>query len=159
MNKIVSVALLAIVFASCQNATEKETTTSDSVINSTSTTTVATPAPADPNSLNAIVNAPAGATPAPAAAAAPATGGSAAGGLNPAHGAPGHRCDIAVGAPLSTPVSAAAPATTASPSMMQQQAPAQPAMAQPTSGSGRTNPPHGAPGHDCGVPVGAPLKS
>lgn len=67
---------------------------------------------------------------------APATGAS----LNPAHGQPGHRCDIAVGAPLpsSTPPVAAAsapvPATTR-----------------------RLNPKHGEPGHRCDISVGAPL--
>lgn len=32
-------------------------------------------------------------------------------GMNPPHGQPGHRCDISVGAPLNSPVTAAKPAT------------------------------------------------
>ncbi len=68
--------------------------------------------------------------------------------LNPEHGQPGHRCDIAVGAPLNSPT---------------QQAPSIPA--QPTqnilTNTNREvtlNPPHGQPGHDCAIPVGQPLK-
>jgi hypothetical protein len=79
-------------------------------------------------------------------------------GLNPAHGQPGHRCEVAVGAPLNS-----APATKAvTPSITQ------PAISTPSpsvslpasgnSGTARLNPPHGQPGHDCSVEVGKPLK-
>ena len=60
-------------------------------------------------------------------------------GLNPAHGQPGHRCDIPVGASLDTPLKSN------------------------NSGllnAGSTamkNPPHGQPGHRCDLAVGAPL--
>ncbi|NJW52090.1 hypothetical protein [Salinimicrobium oceani] len=72
--------------------------------------------------------------------------------VNPAHGLPGHRCDLPVGAPLNgtagttanpTPTSQL-PATSVSPVRVDQ---------TPT-----VNPPHGEPGHDCAVPVGAPLN-
>lgn len=108
-------------------------------------------------------------------------------GLNPEHGMPGHRCEIAVGAPLS---SAPAPGSTpepesntmtitpgevqgsskitmptATPSAAQQpttimSAPATGTPAGAPSGSvaAGTNPAHGEPGHDCSIPVGAPLK-
>jgi len=71
-------------------------------------------------------------------------------GLNPAHGQPGHRCDIPVGASLSTPVQQAttAPAGIApvtSPTASNAVAPG-------------TNPAHGQPGHDCSIPVGDPLN-
>ncbi|NEU09079.1 hypothetical protein GZH53_12205 [Flavihumibacter sp. R14] len=56
-------------------------------------------------------------------------------GLNPAHGLPGHRCDLPVGAPLT---------------VTQEQKTAAPA--QP-----KTNPQHGMPGHRCDLAVGAPL--
>jgi len=72
--------------------------------------------------------------------------------LNPPHGQPGHRCDIAVGAPLnSTP--------TAQP-MISQPASNAPAVSLPGGSSNgvRLNPPHGQPGHDCSVEVGKPLK-
>ncbi|TCS88974.1 hypothetical protein EDD80_102165 [Anseongella ginsenosidimutans] len=63
--------------------------------------------------------------------------------MNPPHGQPGHRCDIAVGAPLPA---AAAPA-------------AAPQDLSPKKADTRValNPPHGQPGHDCAVPVGKPL--
>lgn len=56
-------------------------------------------------------------------------------GLNPAHGQPGHQCDLPVGAPLTI-----APEKKLS-------APAKP----------KTNPQHGMPGHRCDLAVGAPL--
>ena len=74
--------------------------------------------------------------------------------LNPQHGQPGHRCDIAVGAPLNSPTQS-----------IQQTMPATPGLPFPplppanTSGSVRLNPAHGQPGHDCTIPVGQPLKS
>lgn len=71
--------------------------------------------------------------------------------VNPAHGLPGHRCDLPVGAPLNgtagntvnpTPTSQL-PSTSVSPVRIDQ--------------TPSVNPPHGQPGHDCTVPVGAPL--
>lgn len=80
-------------------------------------------------------------------------------GMNPAHGAPGHRCEIAVGAPLSSVPSAvatppaAAPATTFSPPPA-----SAPVNTPPAATAPGMNPPHGQPGHDCAIAVGAPLK-
>jgi hypothetical protein len=72
--------------------------------------------------------------------------------LNPEHGQPGHRCDLEVGAPLNTP---AQPKLTTPQPTLQPQPSFQP---QPSgSVAAGTNPPHGQPGHDCAVPVGAPL--
>lgn len=88
-------------------------------------------------------------------------------GLNPAHGQPGHRCDIAVGASLSTPVAASTPqvksmtSNTTTPSA-QISSPSTSPISTPSalsSGSGKLNPPHGQPGHDCAVEVGKPLKN
>lgn len=78
-------------------------------------------------------------------------------GLNPAHGQPGHRCDIAVGAPLNTqPATAPQPAAVSVP----QAAPAADVQgARNVNPSAKLNPPHGQPGHDCAVPVGTPLKN
>ena len=87
-------------------------------------------------------------------------------GLNPAHGQPGHRCDIAVGASLSTPVAASTPqvnsvtSNTTTPSA-QISTPSTSPISKPSAlsaGSGKLNPPHGQPGHDCAVEVGKPLK-
>ena len=89
--------------------------------------------------------------------------------INPAHGQPGHRCDIPVGAPLDSPPgggnamqTSAQPATSsqgqpflvndeAKNRIMQEQG--KPA----TANSGKINPPHGQPGHSCEIPVGQPL--
>jgi hypothetical protein len=83
-------------------------------------------------------------------------------GMNPPHGMPGHRCEIAVGAPLNSqaatvnpapvntpikPAPLAAPITINGP---------QPKVAKTAPGM---NPPHGQPGHRCDISVGAPLDS
>jgi hypothetical protein len=82
-------------------------------------------------------------------------------GMNPPHGQPGHRCDIAPGAPLSSaPAKPAANNVTMAPqkSMPTSAAPAllNPAPAPAPTAPGM-NPPHGQPGHKCDVTVGAPL--
>jgi hypothetical protein len=70
--------------------------------------------------------------------------------LNPAHGQPGHRCDIAVGAPLnSKPAPQNAVPATISTTPAPQNAAVAPGM----------NPAHGQPGHRCDIAVGAPLNS
>jgi len=98
-------------------------------------------------------------------------------GMNPAHGQPGHRCDIPVGAPLNSPPGQgaqqqAAPSS-AQPSQggflggnaqaqapaQQQAAPQQQMPKQETAPGmkGKPNPAHGQPGHRCDVSVGQPL--
>lgn len=76
--------------------------------------------------------------------------------LNPPHGEPGHRCDIPVGAPLDSNVPAA-PATTPITLKAPAAVPTTPPANAVTGNSGKINPPHGEPGHDCAVPVGSPL--
>jgi hypothetical protein len=160
MNKVLSVVLIAFVFASCQNSAESE---ASEVATSDSIATVAAAAPAvvasDPAALNTptVASSAPAAVPAPAASAMPSSTGSAqvAGGLNPAHGAPGHRCDIAVGAPLSSPLGNAA-AGNAAPAVKLK--PSQAPVATQPGKAGRINPAHGQPGHDCSVAVGALLK-
>jgi len=91
---------------------------------------------------------------------------------NPAHGQPGHRCDVKVGDPLpfnnasttATPV--AKTTTSVTPSLNQptpnttpatiQQQPQQPATTGVTAPgfSGKPNPAHGQPGHRCDIKVG-----
>ncbi len=99
----------------------------------------------------------------------PATNVSAAG-LNPEHGKPGHRCDIAVGAPLNSPASATPTITASNPTTNNpvtitpsqpldiQKTLSTPVMAPATSKAG-LNPEHGKPGHRCDIAVGAPLDS
>lgn len=90
--------------------------------------------------------------------------------LNPPHGQPGHLCEIPVGSPLPKSAAAAAPSNAPAPNPTITTLPApvtipagnikatQPAAA-PANGSVKLNPPHGQPGHDCTVAVGAPLKN
>ena len=71
-------------------------------------------------------------------------------GLNPAHGQPGHRCDIPVGQPLSSaPVKSTTPAVVAN----------KPVEAPDTLFAKGLNPAHGRPGHRCDIAVGQPLAS
>ena len=116
------------------------------------------------------------------AAPAPASTGQTAPGMNPPHGQPGHRCDIAVGAPLN---GAAAPAKPAGQTISMNPngqvtggdnanvkitrtdnntkatttstVPANSQIGSQTTAPGM-NPPHGQPGHKCDIAVGAPLK-
>jgi hypothetical protein len=76
-------------------------------------------------------------------AAAPTTKTITAPGMNPPHGEPGHRCDIAVGAPLNSK-----PVTTSQ---------NQTATTKTVTAPGM-NPPHGEPGHRCDIAVGTPLS-
>ena len=84
-------------------------------------------------------------------------------GMNPEHGKPGHRCDIAVGAPLNS-----APVTTEKkiesftvPPATTNNAVTTPlSVTAPLSGTAPgMNPEHGKPGHRCDIAVGAPLNS
>jgi len=104
-------------------------------------------------------------------------------GTNPPHGQPGHRCDIAVGAPLnSKPVTPANTATAATnpnsisfPNAQNQNQPANSSQASTSSATitpmetpkkaestapgwqGKPNPAHGTEGHRCDIPVGVTL--
>lgn len=87
-------------------------------------------------------------------------------GLNPEHGKPGHRCDIAVGAPLnSAPVAKTTqPSATIQPSITPAATPVIQPSVTPAAPSVNTdgvalNPEHGKPGHRCDIAVGAPLNS
>lgn len=97
-------------------------------------------------------------------------------GMNPAHGQPGHRCDIPVGAPLNSP-----PGKVATPAKTVTQNPVVPGKAvvtsttvpsttttksavpellsapAPVTTAPGMNPPHGQAGHRCDIAVGAPL--
>ncbi len=71
--------------------------------------------------------------------------------LNPAHGQPGHRCDIAVGAPLN------GIGENSNTTMTPQKIDLNKMNSSPTSGGGNLNPAHGQPGHRCDIKVGDPL--
>jgi len=74
--------------------------------------------------------------------------------FNPEHGQPGHRCDLAVGAPLNQTASATKPQKTVS-----QPAETKVATAAVKNSTKNLNPPHGQPNHRCDIAVGAPLDS
>lgn len=101
----------------------------------------------------------------PASATNNSNGTKSSAGINPAHGQPGHRCDIAVGAPLdSKPVQASIqqPATVSTPSTPAPKAalPYTPVTTQAATPTAKgMNPAHGQPGHRCDIAVGAPLDS
>lgn len=78
-------------------------------------------------------------------------------GINPAHGQPGHRCDIAVGAPLNS--KSGAQTTQVNPTGQPMQIQNQVVTTQPVKTPKGMNPPHGQPGHRCDIAVGAPLNS
>ena len=131
-------------------------------------------APSSPVIINSVTPVPGSMQKPPAVA--PPTGA----GMNPPHGQPGHRCEIAVGAPLNsapapTPPPSGAPSTpppqvtspgsgnlqmTPMPSglIVPGSTPATPAPASTVKTAPGMNPPHGEPGHDCSIAVGAPLK-
>ena len=84
-------------------------------------------------------------------------------GINPAHGQPGHRCDVAVGAAIPKTAALAKTATANSPviSPVSQNTPLiKPQAVTPTSiAANGLNPAHGQPGHRCDIAVGKPLNS
>lgn len=116
---------------------------------------------------NAVVNTPQPSILDQAGISSPAAASIAAPGMNPAHGQPGHRCDIPVGQPLN---SQAAPAQNVAvntvPNAVQVDPNALPAgqvivpdKNQAAKTAPGMNPPHGQPGHRCDIPVGQPLSS
>ncbi len=77
-------------------------------------------------------------------------------GMNPAHGQPGHRCDIAVGAPLNSKPTQQPATIATTPVTSPTQNTDQPVLTKVAPGM---NPAHGEPGHRCDIAVGAPLNS
>ena len=83
-------------------------------------------------------------------------------GLNPAHGQPGHRCELPVGAPLNSapaPSKTTAPTATATTAVTTTAPPVtNPPVANTTTSTPEgMNPPHGQTNHRCDIAVGAPL--
>lgn len=167
-----------LIVTSCGSNSDKDTVYTPSASDSTKITTTDTtinPASGIPELQNTnaistpVVNTntqPLVITPQPSAAVptVPSSGGA---GLNPEHGKPGHRCDIAVGAPLnSAPTPQPTAAVTNTPSVAQKPtsivATPQPSPAAATTSktiAPGMNPEHGKPGHRCDIAVGAPLDS
>lgn len=159
MKKItLSIIVTGFLLSSCNNSDSSADTSvpfDSSLAKSASPAAVTTPVPVS-DSAAAIQNMVQSSTPV-LNAAVPA-GNATGAGLNPAHGQPGHRCDIAVGAPLN----AAPSKTTTSVNTTPAASPVsiQPAAAAPaTKTAPGMNPAHGQPGHRCDIAVGAPLNS
>lgn len=91
-----------------------------------------------------------------AAAAAAVTPSNASGGLNPAHGQPGHVCGTPVGAPLNSQTAVATPQQ---PTQLNSSKTTSITAAPTTKTAPGMNPPHGQPGHRCDISVGQPLNS
>ena len=147
IKKILLFAATSTLFWSCGSEDNSETEGAAAVPATQNVLPTTTDSPG--NALTDAVQAKDGAaTPQNAAAEAPAN--NKADGevkLNPAHGQPGHSCNIPVGAPLT----AAATTPAAAPQAVQM-APASPAAApqgQQLLPDGKVNPPHGQPGHVC----------
>jgi len=185
-----SLLICGIIFAGCSSSSEKNEPVNtvpqpqdQAAVENSTTQAPALTAPE-------IIQAPASAGPgtsAPVTMSAPQNNpavSSTAAGMNPAHGEPGHRCDIAVGAPLNSPPGnpqnpAAPPSVMTMPQQGSMPPPQQGSMPPPQTNMGNSspttpinvnpagsqtttapgmNPPHGQPGHDCAIAVGAPLK-
>ncbi len=158
MKKIIIAACVAFSFISCDN--NNETTKPEVSTNGTSekneSTTEENTITIEPVSTNN-------------------TETSSTGKLNPPHGEPSHRCEIPVGAPLDSEPNKTvidnsannatnnSSSTTITPTFSNPnttnttQSFSAPASGKTTTAPGM-NPPHGEPGHDCAIPVGAPLK-
>ena len=80
-------------------------------------------------------------------------------GMNPPHGQPSHRCDIAVGAPLNSPVQNQAAASKTSVNSVNTVTTPVALTPQKVVTKPGMNPPHGEPLHRCEIAVGAPLNS
>ena len=79
--------------------------------------------------------------------------------LNPPHGQPNHRCDIAVGAPLNSPSNQNQNQPIQIQPVQTQQAPVGVTNTNPANVKPKLNPPHGQPHHRCELAVGAPLPN
>lgn len=78
---------------------------------------------------------------------------------NPAHGQPFHDCALPVGAPLNAQTAAPANGAATNATPAPQSAPVTTAPSAPANQKeAKLNPAHGLPGHDCAIPVGAPLS-
>lgn len=150
--------LLMAATTGCGNSSSEDKTTPESssttapaptTVGTTNTTTTQPVQQQTPVTIQApVVNT----TPQPATQAVSKAG------LNPAHGQPGHRCDISVGAPLDSKPNQPTVNTT-QPVVTQQPAPALTNSAPASKVAPGMNPAHGQPNHRCDIAVGAPLNS
>lgn len=141
------IASVALIY-SCDKAKTNETVTevpkSDSVIVANDSATSVLPA------NNALTPAPLNASPVASTSGRPA--------LNPEHGQPYHRCEIAVGAPIdSAPTQQNATPQAQTPSILSPTVTPSAPAPQALGPKPAVNPAHGEPHHRCDLAVGAPL--
>jgi hypothetical protein len=162
----ISSLAFSVLLISCNTGEEKPLVDPSRQADSLAALDLAPAAPSNPTPAPAPVN------PEPPAAVQAPVAPSAQLALNPQHGQPGHRCDIAVGAPLpggspapssGTVANVVVPATSASPNSVfnsKTNTQVQPKLAVPNTQSPlvKLNPKHGEPGHRCDLQVGAPLN-
>ena len=149
---ISSLAITSLLFVSCKKELEPQASTPTSEL-------VKLGLAKDTTKTNSVVQAQA-----PASNPSAVIGTS---GLNPAHGQPGHRCDIAVGAPLNSAPTQQVQQVQQVPAQAGQTVQVNPnqknvvttTVAAPVKVGKGMNPSHGQPGHRCDIPVGAPLNS
>jgi hypothetical protein len=148
MKYFAALAITALLFVSCKKELEPQDN-SDTPKTAAATPTTPQPMPGTQQTIQAPQAMPGQ----PQVVQTPATPVKTAPGMNPPHGQPNHRCDIAVGAPLNSPKAATATAgkASATPAMTVTQTPVKTAPGM--------NPPHGQPGHRCDIGVGEPLSS
>jgi len=146
---ITSLAIASLVFVSCKKDLEPQASTPTSEL-------VALGLAKDTSKVTSVVQNP---------ATNPNTVLNETGGINPAHGKPGHRCDIAVGAPLNSAATQGQAATAQQGQTVQVNPNQQNVVTTTTTtatpvkvGKGM-NPSHGQPGHRCDIPVGSPLST
>ena len=165
LKKILTVGIISLFAISCSDKKEIEPTILESEsIKDTETTQTASNTPSVvASNPQAVVNG--GQISAPVATTVNAQPQKVAPGMNPAHGEPGHRCDISVGAPLNSPPgkspapAAAAPQPMPMPMPQQQTVTtAKPSGPVPNPMNLAVNPAHGEAGHSCAIAVGAPFK-
>ena len=175
VNHIIKLLAVSLLICSCKRDLEPQESVSDGAATPTETVAGGATAVAPPQ-----VDATMQTVTAPQSQAMPAQPAAVAAGMNPAHGQPNHRCDIAVGAPLNSPQKmASTPAMTINPNDKKSaQAPvitnnavqvpsptggSTPAMLNPNAAPANVataagmNPPHGQDGHRCDIAVGQPL--
>lgn len=135
MKFILPLTLVAVVAISCKN--DKTTEENTNTVENTTTENTTTDNTGNSQNMNTTAN----------------TSGEVQ--LNPAHGMPGHRCDIPVGQPLNSQPNNVKIETNTSEN--QQSIFINNTSNSNNSGSAKLNPAHGQPGHRCDIPVGQPL--
>lgn len=149
--------IIAFILTSCKKVTE-ENTNSKNIIPFTQISAPVQNKPLQPQQNNSIMNQNGvnqNSIPQVQTTAAPVV---VAKGMNPSHGQPGHRCDIAVGAPLSSPAATTQQVVTKKNTPTSSTTGIDPpitTVAPPTPEG--MNPPHGQNKHRCDIAVGAPL--